>query len=285
MIGRPRPGHRYLAGAPLLFAHRGGSALAPENTLEAFRSAVDVWGADVLEMDVRRTRDGELVVLHDETVDRTTDGTGRVSGLQWSRVRELDAGYRFVDLEGKTSFRGQGVRIPRFLDVLHALPHVRMNVDGKDPLVQAKLVELVHGEGQTHRILLASAEEEGRADRLGYRGPVSATRRQARLFYYLHRLPGGGPYTPHTDALQLPDWWQGRRIVTPRLVREAHRRNLPLHVWIVDDPDAMRRLLSWGVDGIQSDRPDLLARVLHEEMGRPLPPGLSGLPGPDGEER
>ena len=145
-----------------------------------------------MEIDVRRTRDGEFVVLHDETVDRTTDGTGRVSGLQWSRVRELDAGYRFVDLEGKTSFRGQGVRIPRFLDVLHELPHVRMNVDGKDPVVQAKLVELVHGERQTHRILLAAAEEKGRADRLGYRGPVSATRRQARLFYYLHRLPGGG---------------------------------------------------------------------------------------------
>ncbi len=264
-----------MAGSPLFFAHRGGAKLAPENTLEAFRSAVEVWGVDVLEMDVHVTRDGELVVLHDETVDRTTDGEGPIRNLTLQEVRELDAGFRFRDLDGETSFRGRGVGIPLFREVLEALPGVRMNVDAKGAGATPLLLELIRSLGAEHRVLLASVGEDGRADRLGYRGPTSATRRQIRLFYYLHRLPGGGPYTPRADALQIPFMWEGRQVTTPRIIHEAHRRNLPVHVWTVDDVETMRTLLRWGVDGIQTDRLDVLARVLYEETGRPLPRGLA----------
>lgn len=260
-----------MAGAPLLFAHRGGAKLAPENTLEAFRAAVERWGADVLEMDVRRTRDGALIVIHDETVDRTTDGSGAVGDLTLAEVRSLDAGFRFRDLDDRPSFRGRGVKVPLFSEVLEAFPGTRLNVDAKSPEVAPELISLVTGAGAQHRVLLASALEQGRADRLGYRGPTSATRGQIRLFYYTHRLPRGGPYTPRADALQVPLEWKGRQVTTPRLVREAHRRNVPVHVWTIDDPAVMRTLASWGVDGIQTDRPDLLARVLHEETGRALP--------------
>ncbi len=274
MIRRPRPGHPYLAGAPLLFAHRGGAKLAPENTLEAFRISVESWRADVREMDVRGTRDGELVVLHDPTVDRTTDGAGRVVDLTWGELKELDAGHRFLDLEGRPSFRGIGVRIPRFIEVLQAFPGVRLNVDAKDPSVAPQLLSLVREMGAQHRVLLASEHEAGRADRLGYEGPTSATRRQIRLFYLLHRLPGGAAYTPRVDALQIPYRWEGRQVTTPGLIGEAHRRNIPVHVWTVDEPEVMRKLLTWRADGIQTDRPDLLAKVLHEQAGRPLPPAL-----------
>ncbi len=270
---RIRPGHPYMAGAPLLFAHRGGSALAPENTLVAFETAVERWGADVLEMDVRLTGDGELVVIHDATVNRTTDGVGAVRDYTLSELRRLDAGARFVDPEGQTSFRGKGVRVPLFTEVLERFPYTRLNVDAKDPGAQPMLVRLLQERGEEDRVLLASAEEEGRADALGYRGPVSATRRQIRSFFLSHRLPGGGPYTPATDALQIPYRWEGRQVTTPALIREAHRRNLPVHVWTVDDPARMEELLGWGVDGIQTDRPDLLAEVLHRRTGRPLPPG------------
>ncbi len=271
---RRRPGHPYLAGAPLLFAHRGGAALAPENTLESFRGAVEHWGADVIETDVHLTRDGEIVVIHDDTVDRTTDGTGRVADFTLEELQGLDAGARFLDLEGNPSMAGRGVRIPRFEDVLDALPGVRINVDAKAPAAARPLVELLHRRGEEHRVLVASEFEETRGDRLGYRGPFSATRRQITRFYVLHRLPFGGPWTPTTDAFQIPWFWEGRQVTSERFIREAQRRNIPVHVWTVDDPDTMRRLLSWGVDGIQTDRPDLLARVLHEERGRPLPPGL-----------
>lgn len=270
---RRRPGHPYLAGAPLLFAHRGGALLAPENTLEAFTEAVERWGADVLEMDVRLTRDHELVVIHDATVDRTTDGSGAVSSFSLAELQELDAGARFQGPGGERPFRGQGVRVPRFRTVLERFPHTRLKVDAKDPRATVPLIRMVEAMGARDRVLLASADEAGRADRRGYRGPVSATRRQIRLFYFLHRLPRGGPFTPATDALQIPYRWEGRQVTTPRLIREAHRRNLPVHVWTVDAPDLMRRLLRWGVDAIQTDRPDVLARVLHEEAGRPLPPG------------
>lgn len=268
------PGHPYLAGAPLLFAHRGGAALAPENTLAAFVDAVERWGADVLETDVHLSADGELVVIHDDRVDRTTDGTGAVAQMPWSELRELDAGHHFRDLEGAYAFRGRGVGIPRFEDLLDALPRVRINVDAKAPEAARPLVELLHRRGEQARVLVASEFEETRADLLGYRGPRSATRRQITRFYLSHRLPGGGPWTPSTHAFQIPWRWEGRQVTTPRFIREAQRRNIPVHVWTVDDPAIMRTLLDWGVDGIQTDRPDLLARVLHEERGRPLPPGL-----------
>lgn len=270
-----RPGRVYMAGAPLLVAHRGGARLAPENTMEAFRQAVELWEADILELDVRLTADGELVVIHDETVDRTTDGSGAVGHLAWDEVRELDAGYRFQDLDGAFSFRGRGCGIPLFKELLEELPRVRLNVDAKDPAAAAPLVELVHAMGAWNRVLLATEKEEGRAEPLGYRGPVGATRRQATRFYLLHRVPWlGALYTPRADALQVPFFWEGRQVTTPAFIRQAHRRNIPVHVWTIDDPGEMETLLDWKVDGIQSDRPDLLAEVLHRRAGRPAPPGL-----------
>ncbi|HEX8904757.1 MAG TPA: glycerophosphodiester phosphodiesterase family protein, partial [Longimicrobiaceae bacterium] len=125
--GGSRPGHRYLAGAPLLIAHRGGSALAPENTLAAFRRALDWWRADLLEIDVQPTRDGDALVIHDPTVDRTTDGTGHVSAHTVAELRELDAGWRFTPDGGRTfPCRGTGVRLSTLREVLQALPHARV---------------------------------------------------------------------------------------------------------------------------------------------------------------
>ncbi len=275
MSPRPasRPGRPYLAGAPLLVAHRGGSGLAPENTLEAFQDAVTRWRADMLELDVRLTADGEVVVIHDATVDRTTDGSGRVADLPLAALRELDAGARFRDPDGQPSFRDRGVRIPRFEDVLLAFPSMRLNVEAKEPRVAGPLVELVRRHGARDRVLVAAERESSRRSVRDYRGPWGASRTHVFWFWALHRLPGGGGYVPGADILQVPETFRGLRIVTPDFVEAAHARNLPVQVWTVDDPDAMRRLLSWGVDGIQTDRPDVLARVLHEETGRPLPPG------------
>jgi len=277
---RPRPGRAYLAGAPMLVAHRGGAKLAPENTLPAFRSAVEEWGADMLEMDVRLTRDGRVVVIHDDTVDRTTDGTGLVSDFTLAEVRGLDAGYHFVDLDGRPTFRGRSVRVPTFGEVLDACPSVWLNVEAKEAAVAGPLVEEIRKHRQEHRVLVAAEHEENRQDARGYEGPWGASSRDSALFWLLHRVPGGGAYTPRVDVFQLPERWRGLRVVTSRFVREAHRRNIPVHVWTVDDPDDMRRLLSLGVDAIVSDRPDLLSDVLVEVAGRPLPPRSRKAPAP-----
>ncbi len=274
---RSRPGHPYLAGRPILVAHRGGARLAPENTLTAFRRAVHLWGADMLELDVRLTADGEVVVFHDASVERTTAGRGRVADLSLADLQALDAGATFVDLAGEASFRGSGVRVPTLAEVLVELPRTRLNVEAKCREVAGPLVEVVRRHRAEHRVLLAAEFEANRRDARGYEGAWGASRSQLIPFQLLHGTPLSRAYTPACDVLQVPRRWRGRDVVTPRFVAEAHARNLPVHVWVVDDPHEMRELLGLGVDAIQTDRPDLLARVLHEDHGRPLPPGLQAL--------
>ena len=270
----PRPGHPYLAGAPLLIAHRGGSLLAPENTLLAFRRAIDWWRADILELDVHATADGEIVVLHDDTVDRTTDGTGPIAGMTLARAQALDAGYRFTPDGGKTfPFRGRGVRIPTLRKVLAELPAARVNVELKAGNAADGAWEVIHEAGASHRVLAASARLAYRARFAGYAGPTSASAEEGMQFYLMHRTRTTALYRPPVDAFQIPERSGGRQIVSPRFVAEAHRHNVAVHVWTVDEEPDMRRLLSWGVDGLISDRPDRLARVLHDVAGRPLPPG------------
>jgi glycerophosphoryl diester phosphodiesterase len=240
--------------------------------MAAFREAVDAWGADMLELDVHASADGRIVVIHDATVDRTTDGKGRVDGMRWEALRELDAGWSFRDLDGNTSFRGRGVRIPLLDELLEALPRTRLNVEAKDARVAAGLVALIRHHGAAQRVLVAAEHEKNRREVRGYPGPWGASARQLRIFWALHKTWLSPLYTPHADIFQVPFAWKGRQIVTERFLSEAHRRNIPVHVWTVDDEPLMRRLLEMGVDGIQTDRPDVLARVLTEVAGRPPPP-------------
>lgn len=277
--GGARPGHRYLAGAPLLIAHRGGSHLAPENTLLAFRRALDWWRADLLETDVQPTRDGDCVVIHDDTVDRTTDGRGRVADLTVAEIQQLDAGYRFTPDGGATHpFRGRGVRISTLREVLAALPHARVNVEIKDGRAQQAVQRTIRELGAEHRVLIAAGETKNRSLFRGYPGPTSAGAQELYAFYARHLTHSTRFYRPPVDAFQIPERHGGRQVLNPRFVREAHAHNVALHVWTVDEEADMRRLLEWGVDGLVTDRPDRLARILHQCRGRPLPPGV-----PEGE--
>jgi glycerophosphoryl diester phosphodiesterase len=262
----------------MLVAHRGGALLAPENTVVAFRLARDLWRSDMLEMDARLTRDGHVVVIHDASVDRTTDGTGLVADLTLHEIQSLDAGYRFVDLEGVHSFRGTGVVIPTFEEVLVTFEDVWINVECKEAAVARPLAAVVARHRAEHRVLVAAEREASRRGAVGYSGPWGASLPQGLLFWLLHRLPGGSPYTPAADVFQVPERWKGLRVVTRRFVKEAHRLNIPVQVWTVNEPEDMRRLLGWGVDGIQTDRPDLLSALLSEVAGRPFAPGAGGGP-------
>ncbi len=228
----------------------------------------------MLEMDVRATRDGEVVVIHDDTVDRTTNGTGRVRDLSLQEIQELDAGYHFRDPEGRPSFRGKGVRIPRFEEMLEALPGVRMNVEAKDAYSAPGLVDAVVRQKAQERVLVAAEVEKHRRAVRGYPGPWGASRRDLFQFFFMIHSPLGHYFTPACDALQIPETYFGVKVLSQRFMTEAHARNLPIHVWTVDDPDDMRRLVAMGVDGIQTDRPDLLSEVLIDTVGRPRPPGV-----------
>lgn len=277
---RAAAGESILAGSPLLIAHRGGAALAPENTLVAFERAVEVWGAEMIELDVHATADGHCVVIHDPTVDRTTDGTGAVSAMTLSELRRLDAGYRFTPDGGRSfPFRGLGIRIPTIEEVLEALPTTRLTVEVKVGAAQDPLFAALERAGATDRVLVA-AESEGARTRFGaYPGAVSLSARQMRRFYYLHRLRLDWAWAPRAVAAQIPETWNGRRVVTPELIRGLHRHGIAVHVWTVNEVDAMRRLLDWGVDGIVTDRPDLLGDLLAERLGRSYGPGRAVGPG------
>lgn len=235
---------------------------------------MEEWRADMLEMDVRSTRDGEVVVIHDETVDRTTNGRGRIEDLSFRQLRRLDAGYRFLDPAGEPSFRGSGVTVPRFEEVLTALPDVRINVETKDARSAPGLVETILRNGAEDRVLVAAEVEGHRRSVMGYPGPWGASRRDLVRFFLAIHSPLFSAYSPSCDALQVPEVYGGIRIVSRRFLREAHRRNLPVHVWTVNETPDMERLLDMGVDGIQTDRPDRLAPILCRRFRRPEPPGM-----------
>lgn len=273
--GRPGATHPVLAGGPLLIAHRGGAELAPENTLPAFRQAIDAWAADMVELDVRATADGRCVVLHDPTVDRTTDGTGPVREMTFAALRRLDAGYRFTPDGGRTfPFRGRGVRVPTIEEVLAALPHARMTVEVKVGQAQRPLFDAIRSAGAEDRVLIAAEADESRTEFDRYRGPKSASASELRRLIILHRFHAGAFWPVRSDAAQMPETWNGRRVLTPALVRELHRHDVAVHVWTVNDPGDMERLLDWGVDGLVTDRPDRLARVLSDRYGRSPAPAL-----------
>lgn len=245
--------------------------------MEAFHLAVKTWGVDMLEMDARLSADGEVVLIHDETVDRTCNSVGVVAQMTWDQLRTLDAGYRFRNLLGEMSFRSLGVRIPRLDDVLEAFPGIRINVETKCREVAEPLLQIIRRHGAEHRVLIAAELESTRREVRGYGGPWGASRRQIALFWTGVQARMTDWIRPRYDVLQVPEVWHGIRVVAPRFVDAAHRMNLAVHVWVVDDEQEMRRLLSWGVDGIQTDRLDVLSSVLSDVADRPPPPLQQGL--------
>jgi glycerophosphoryl diester phosphodiesterase len=253
---------------PLFFAHRGGAKLAPENTLAAFENGVAL-GADALELDIQTTREGELVVIHDATVDRTTNGTGPLSAYSLEELRRLDAGYRFTRDGGQTfPFRGKGHVIPTLSEVFERFPRQRVNIDLKESSAvrERRLWELIRKMGVEERVLVASGDLHEPIVRFrhfsGGRVATSASEKEIRRFVLTHFARATRLLRPAYDALQVPETHRGIRVVSPSMVAAAHRLGLQVHVWTVDEREAMERLLSWGVDGIMTDRPDVLAQVM-----------------------
>jgi glycerophosphoryl diester phosphodiesterase len=265
---RRRSGARRLDGEwPVNFAHRGASARAPENTLEAFRLAAED-GAGGLETDVHVTRDGHVVTIHDDTVDRTTDGSGLVRETTLAELQSLDAGYRFTPDGGATfPYRGEGVRVPELREVLRGFPDLAVNVDIKEaqPGVEEAVLRAIESEGAADRTLVVSEYTPviGRFRRLsGGRVRTGASRGESRLFYYLSALRLEGLLRPAYEALQVPVRHGDREVVTPRFLEAAHGVGVRVDVWTIDEPAEMRRLLDLGVDVVMTNRPEALSGVL-----------------------
>jgi glycerophosphoryl diester phosphodiesterase len=257
----------FLSGErPLAFAHRGGGALWPENTLVAFQGAIEL-GIQYLETDVHLTRDGHVVVFHDAGLERTTNGHGLVRDHTLGELRALDAAYRFSP-DGKTfPWRGKGVRIPRFEELVDLDANVRLNVELKQPGVglERAFFELCEEHALFDRVLVAAAEHAiARRFRALSRGRIaqSASAREVLGFWLAVRARVSRAWPISYDALQVPVRQSGLTVVDASFLNAAHARGLHVHVWTIDDPEEMRRLVALGVDGLMSDRPDRLLSAL-----------------------
>jgi glycerophosphoryl diester phosphodiesterase len=256
-------------GWPINVAHRGGAKVVPEDTIEGFREGFAM-GGGVVECDVHASAEGTIVVIHDAVVDRTTDGMGPVAEKSVSELQRLDAGYRFSLDRGLTfPWRAKGVRIPTLEALYEAFPDAPFNIEikGRRSGIEVAVFGQIEAAGATERTLVVS-DNQGTISRFrkASQGKVATASSTVELLRYwiLHMLHLGGLYDPPFQALQPPEKYKGVvRVVTRRFVREAHDRDLRVDVWTIDDEPAMRRLLSFGVDGIMTDRPDVLARVLN----------------------
>ncbi|NTX13259.1 glycerophosphodiester phosphodiesterase [Myxococcus sp. CA051A] len=253
----------------LHISHRGGASLAPENTMEAFRQAVERFHTDMLELDVHVTRDGEVIVAHDDTLERCTDGFGPLAGQTLSELKKLDAGYGFTPDEGRTfPFRGQGVRIPTLREVLRAFPALRLNVELKPdvPGHEEVFARLLEDEGAVERVCMGS-EQDAVGERLVARLPHACHfyPRDA-LAALVIALRGGEPppEDPRFTVLDMPLYFGEVRLVDADFLRDCAARGKWVNVWTVDDPDEMQRLLEEGVGGIMTDRPDLLRQRMDD---------------------
>jgi glycerophosphoryl diester phosphodiesterase len=259
-------GQREGAHRPLVFAHQGGEAIRPTNTMIAFRHSAGL-GADVLDTDMHMTSDGELVLLHDETVDRTSDGSGAVSDLTIAELRELDFAYRFSTDGGETfPYRGQGHSIVTVDELFADLEGIRFGIEIKQTVAEAatKLCEVIERFGYQD-IVLVSSFQQANMDEFRYACPTvatSATEGEVRSFYIFQRIGLVGLYSPPFEVLQVPEHSGGTHVLTGGFVERAKARGLPIVAWTIDEIDDFDRMIALDIDGINTNYPDRLVEHL-----------------------
>jgi glycerophosphoryl diester phosphodiesterase len=249
---------------PLVYAHRGGAALRPENTLAAFEHGLAL-GADGLELDVHLSRDGVVVVHHDETLERTTNRSGPLNLLTAAELAGADAGHQFsAGSPPAFPFRGRGFGIPTLRDVLerHHVPLI-IELKSSDAALARRTIDEVRRAGAVERVALGSFYSRALRAARAYEPHVAtgAAREETRWALYRSWVQWPLGATAYRE-FQVPERSGRTTIVTPRFVQHAHRAGLPVKVWTVDTRADIERLLDWGIDAIISDRPDIAVEAV-----------------------
>jgi glycerophosphoryl diester phosphodiesterase len=264
---RPVEPHPFFSQHELLvIAHRGGRGLWPENTLYGFLQA-SLLGVDVLEMDIQATADGVLVAIHDDDVDRTTDGGGRVETLSLEQIKELDAGYNWTEDDGATfPFREVGIEVPTLEEIFSSITGVRFVMEIKPPStdVATSLCRSIRDHGMETKVLVSSFHQDA-MDTFRESCPTvatGATPKEAMFFYQLNRFGLDFLQRPKAEALQIPPKLGDTDVLTPRFLTAAKELNIQVHVWTINDVNEMQKLIDLGVGGIMTDYPDRLLDVL-----------------------
>jgi glycerophosphoryl diester phosphodiesterase len=248
---------------PLLFAHRGASAQLPENSLPAFRRALDL-GADVLETDLQVTSDGYFVLSHDASGVRIAGVNKAINGCTLGEIRGWDIGHGFIDSTGARPFIGQAIRVPTLDEVLKEFPDSLLNVDVKQasPRDLPRLLELIGNHRATLRVLLASFSEKTlrQIRALGYPGPTGMSRpevaRLALLPSALNRILG-----VNGTRVQVAPRHLFKSFANREFIEKSHRLGLAVDFWVINQPDPAEALLELGADGVMTDDPDVMSEL------------------------
>ena len=271
MPNAPASVYYQTAKRPLVIAHQGGDGIRPGDTMVTFEHAVQI-GADVLEMDAHITKDGQIVLMHDEKVDRTTEGTGLIEDMTLEDLRQLDAAYKWSNDDGKTfPYRGQGIQVPTLEELLQKFPDMRYVIEIKltqNP-IDKPLCDLIRKYNMQDKMVITSFHDEAmrRFRETCPEVATSASRGEVTKFVLLGKILLSGLIMPQYESIQPPyDPQESMNIpiMTRRFIREAHAKNIAVEPWTVDDPELMKQYIEWGVDGIMTDRPDLMINVLKE---------------------
>lgn len=271
LLDRPSQSHPFFTNFdtyPLVIAHADdtGQGLWPGSTMPFLRGVSEL-DVDILEIDVHMSQDGHIVVMHDATVDRTTNGSGRINELTLKEIKSLEVAGNWSEDGGATHpYQGQGLRVPTLAEVFYLFPDKPMNIEIKqsEPSLALPLCNMIRRFNMSEKVLVPSFSDDAMAE---FRGacPEVATAgssSEVRNFVLLNFAFLSNLLSPAYQAFQVPERSSGIPVVIPSFVNAAHRRSLQVHVWTVNDPADMRRFTDMGVDGIMTDRPDLLLELL-----------------------
>jgi glycerophosphoryl diester phosphodiesterase len=268
LLAHPAADHPYFAQFsedqyPLVIAH-AGSELYPTDTLYALQQYADM-NVDILEMDVHMTADGEIVLIHDDTVDRTTNGNGDVRQMTLAEVQALDAGWYWTEDDATYPFRGQGITIPTLREVFEAFPdyHFIVEIKQESPSMTGELCDLIRKYGMEDQVLVPSFNDAvmQKFRRTCPEVATAASEDEVRDFVIRGFLLMAGTISPQYQALQVPETRDGIPVVTRLFVWFAHNRNLQVHIWTINEPEEMEKFINMGLDGIMTDRTDLLLEI------------------------
>ena len=252
-----------------IIAHRGGGLEAPENTLFAFEKILKTWPETIIELDVHRTRDGQIVVFHDNQLSRVTDGQGIIWQTPLARLRPLDAAHFFSQDRGQTfPLRQMGIGISLLSEVVEKLSTARISVEFKHPIpfFGDQVVEIIRRAGAQDRVALAGADHENLVRTSALAPEMCSGFSKKEIFRtFIWTALGIQRFCPRRgQVLQIPFRHNNMTIATPGFIDSAHRRGLHVHVWTVNDEATMRHLIDIGADGIVTDAPSLLLSVARE---------------------
>jgi glycerophosphoryl diester phosphodiesterase len=254
---------------PLVIAHRGGAGIAPENTLYAFKMSERL-GVDAIELDIRMSKDNQLVVIHDETVDRTTNGFGYVSDMTLEQLKRLDAGYRLeIDQRGYP-FRNRGIAIPTLEEVFQEIKHTAFVIEIKDtdPKVERKVAKLIKKYKMKKKVIVGSFNDDSIkrfANSTDGKIPIGTGEKTLKFYVFLHKLHLDRIYPLKRNAVQIPVRVGHVDLATERLINTIRERNIAIHYWTINDEKTMKELIKMNVDGIITDFPNKMLRLVNKD--------------------